>query len=162
MRRRLGAALLILAGCSSDPVASRGAGASAPAPESSPRAGPERHFGAPLQSSAAPIEVSEVLHNPRPFLDKTIKCAGTVARVCQAAGCWLELRPAGSAEGEGLRVPMAGHSFFVPQDVVGRPAIVEGTLGARDLPQAELDHLQGEGLKAIGPLYLAATSVVVR
>jgi hypothetical protein len=34
-------------------------------------------------------------------------------------------------------------------------------LSARELPAAELAHLKGEGLKATGPLSLAATSVVV-
>ena len=57
---------------------------------------------------------------------------------------------------------MAGHSFFLPRDVVGRPAVVEGLLSARELNATELAHLKGEGLAATGPLSLAATSVVVR
>lgn len=121
----------------------------------------ERQFGAKPTLAGEAVAVSEVLANPQPYLNKTIKCQGAVARVCEAAGCWLELRTDLNAT-EGLRVPMAGHSFFIPKDVVGHPAVIEGTLAARDLPQAELDHLQGEGLKAIGPLYLAATSVVIR
>lgn len=150
--RAFAAVLLLLAGCTSEPVETRQAVAPA---------APERHFGGPFKLESEPVQVAELLNDPTPYLNKTVKCAGTVARVCQAAGCWLELR-SGAQAGEGLRVPMAGHSFFVPQDVVGRAAIVEGKLAARELPQAELDHLQGEGLKAVGPLSLAATSVVVR
>jgi hypothetical protein len=58
-------------------------------------------------------------------------------------------------------VPMAAHSFFVPQSIVGKMAVVEGTLSARELSDTELAHLRGEGLKATGPLFLAATSVTV-
>ncbi|HEX6241514.1 MAG TPA: hypothetical protein VFZ61_11490, partial [Polyangiales bacterium] len=63
---------------------------------------------------------------------------------------------------DGLRVPMAGHAFFVPQDIVGKSAVVEGRLAARELNEAERAHLTGEGLKATGPLFLEATGVVVR
>jgi hypothetical protein len=98
--------------------------------------------------------------DPEPYLRRTVKCRGTIARVCQAAGCWLELRAA--AGGDGLRVPMANHAFFVPQDIVGKVAVVEGRLGARQLLEAERAHLTGEGLQATGPLFLEATGVVVR
>lgn len=107
------------------------------------------------------MDVAQVLAAPQRYLNRTIKCAGTVARVCQAAGCWLELR-ASAQDAPGLRVPMAGHSFFVPRDVAGRPAVVEGVLSARELNDTELAHLKGEGLAATGPLSLAATSVIVR
>jgi hypothetical protein len=119
----------------------------------------ERRFGAAPSLAGDPIDVERVLAAPQSYLNQTIKCSGTVARVCEAAGCWLELRAKGQAQG--LRVPMAGHAFFVPQDVIGRPAVVEGVLAARELPAAELAHLRGEGLQATGPLFLAATSVVV-
>jgi len=149
--------LPLLGACTSEPVKIQVDAAAVVSPQAL-----ERHFGSPFTLQTDPVEVRQILRDPELFLNKTVKCAGRVARVCQAAGCWLELRPDTVAEGEGLRVPMAGHSFFVPQDVVGRRAVVEGNLAARELPQAELDHLRGEGLKAIGPLFLAATSVVVR
>lgn len=119
----------------------------------------ERNFGAPLKVPGAALDVAQVLAAPKSYLQQTIKCQGIVSRVCEAAGCWLELRA--DSGGPGLRVPMAGHSFFVSQDIVGKKAIVEGTLSSRALTDAELAHLQGEGLAATGPLFLAATSVVV-
>jgi hypothetical protein len=105
--------------------------------------------------------VGAVLANPEPFLGKVVQCSGVVARVCERAGCWLELRPEGS-DREGLRVPMARHAFFIPQDAVGRPARVEGELVARELGAGERAHLEGEGLRAVGPLSLSATGVVIR
>jgi hypothetical protein len=120
----------------------------------------ERQFGAAPTLAGDPVPVSAVLAAPEPHVGKTIKCEGKVARVCQAAGCWLELQP--EAGGEGLRVPMAAHAFFIPQDAVGQLAVVEGELKRRDLPDAQKAHYAGEGMKAMGPLSLEATSVVLR
>jgi hypothetical protein len=116
-------------------------------------------FGSAPTLSGAALDVEQVLAAPKTYLQQRIKCQGTVSRVCEAAGCWLELRA--DVAGAGLRVPMAGHSFFVPQTIIGKRAVVEGTLSARQLSDAELVHLRGEGLEANGPLFLAATSVVV-
>lgn len=119
-----------------------------------------RAFGAKLDQTES-VSVSEVLSDPSKYLGSAIQCTGVVARVCERAGCWLELRGESDSQQIGLRVPMAGHAFFIPQDVVGRPARVEGTLTARELGAGERAHLEGEGLKAIGPLALTATGVVI-
>lgn len=121
---------------------------------------PLRTFGAASKIEGPAVPVADVLAQPEPLLGKTIKCEGKVARVCQAAGCWLELQADG--KGEGLRVPMAHHAFFMPQDAVGHVAIVEGELKRRDLNDAQKAHYQGEGMKAVGPLSLEATSVGLR
>ena len=120
----------------------------------------ERHFGAPFSIPGRPTQVAEILKEPEKSLGQKVKCTGTVAQVCQAMGCWLELRAVN--EGPGLRVPMAGHAFFVPKDIVGRSAVVEGVLEKQALSAGQLAHLQGEGLTATGPLFLEATSVLVR
>lgn len=120
----------------------------------------ERQFGAAPKLPGEPVSVADVLATPDPHVGKTIKCEGKVARVCQAAGCWLELQP--QAGGEGLRVPMAAHAFFIPQDAIGHVAVVEGELKRRELPDAQKAHYAGEGMKAMGPLALEATSVLLR
>lgn len=158
MREGLFLLLLVSAGCASDPAQRPRADAA----QALPQATAERSFGAPVKQPGQALDVTQVLLDPGPYLNQTVTCVGTVARVCENAGCWLELRPSANKDAAGLRVPLAGHSFFVPQDIVGRVAVVEGKLAQRALAQAELDHLQGEGLKAVGPLYLAATGVVVR
>lgn len=151
-----------LLACQSQPAAVERGAPPSPATAETPRLAPppERAFGAPLSGSGQPLDVAQVLRDPGPHLNQNIQCEGTIARVCQAAGCWLELQAPGG--GEGLRVPMAGHAFFVPQDIVGKRAVVEGKLAARELLEAERAHLTGEGLKATGPLFLEATGVVVR
>jgi hypothetical protein len=174
-------ALLLLAlGCNQKP--SEGAAQRAPADPASAPATPQlrapetlpttaaepaapasssatRQFGAPAKLEGAPLPVAQILAAPDPYLNQTVKCEGKVARVCQAAGCWLELQsPSG---GDGLRVPMANHAFFIPQDAIGQLATIEGQLKRHDLPEAQKQHYQGEGMKATGPLSLEATSVAL-
>jgi hypothetical protein len=164
---RLLLSALLCTACEAAPKAERTSAerpAAAPQPAvetvqaSSPSA--ERRFGAEPRLAGAPIPVEAVLREPDPHLGKSIKCEGTVARVCQAAGCWLELQAAPG--GEGLRVPMANHAFFIPQDAVGKLAVVEGELKRFALPPEQRDHYAAEGMKAVGPLSLEASSVVLR
>ncbi len=163
------AGLLALAclGCDASATQPAGTPASEPvkaAPKALAVAAPavptERVFGAALSPDGEPVEVGAILRDPAPFLGKNVKTKGVVARVCERAGCWLELKP---EQGEGgLRVPMAGHAFFIPPDALGRPAIVEGELTAQPLDPSHKAHLEGEGAQAVGPLSLAARAVVVR
>ncbi len=120
----------------------------------------ERVFGAGLKQEGPALDVAKVLADPAPHVGKVIQCEGTIARVCERMGCWMELQ--GPTAEKGLRVPMAGHSFFMPQDVVGHRAVVEGELTALGLSPEAKAHLESEGLKSAGPLSLAATGVVVR
>jgi hypothetical protein len=154
-------ACALLAGCEAKP---------APTPSKSPapvvQAAPvpaapaERRFGAAPTVAGEPVPVATLIADPSLYLGKTVKCEGKVARVCQNKGCWLELQAAEG--GAGLRVPMAGHAFFIPQDAVGMRAVVEGELRRSELPAAQRAHYQSEGMQAMGPLALDATSVVLR
>jgi hypothetical protein len=158
---RLLAALALLAACEakSPPAAQKVAEPAKPAADAA-RGATARHFGAPAQLAGPATPVAELMKAPEPYLGKTVKCEGKVARVCQNAGCWLELTAASG--GEGLRVPMAGHAFFIPQDAVGQLAVVEGALRRAELPAAQRAHYQSEGMQAVGPLALDATSVSLR
>ncbi len=104
--------------------------------------------------------MAQILAEPQGYLGKTVQAKGVIARVCEKAGCWLELGPK-AGEG-GLRVPMADHAFFIPQDAVGRAAVVEGELSGQALSDSHKAHLESEGAKAVGPLALNARGVVVR
>jgi hypothetical protein len=143
--------LLVLSACSAKEPA--------PAPRANVPSAPARTFGAPLTNREPVYPVDALLADPEPFVGKSIACRGTVARVCQAAGCWLELQAEGATEG--LRVPMAAHAFFIPQDAVGHAAVIEGELKRHELPEAQRAHYAGEGMKAMGPLSLEATSVAL-
>lgn len=118
-----------------------------------------RLFGTAL-TERAPTALSEITAHPEAFADQVVHTSGTIERVCQAMGCWMELRAEGA---EPVRVPMAGHSFFLPRDVAGRPAEIEGRVALVALSEDRRRHLEGEGATATGSaLSIEATGVVVR
>ena len=131
----------------------------APAPAAATAAG-EQAFGAPLVGERAPVELSALIDEPAAYTGQVVRTEGVISAVCQNMGCWMELR---DEQARAVRVPMAGHAFFLPRDVSGRRAVVEGPLSVRPLSAAEREHLAAEGATAtdVG-LELSATSVVVR
>lgn len=163
-RARLALGLLALVACEGARPASPAPEAKAPAAETIEAAPAEsreaQRFGAAPSLPGEPIPVRTLLEAPEPHLGKQVKCEGTVARVCQNAGCWLELQAAEG--GPGLRVPMANHAFFIPKHAVGKRAVIEGALRRQELPEGQREHYQSEGMKAVGPLSLEAVSVLLR
>jgi len=136
----------------------------APAQAAEPQragAGEAELFGAPIDPSTPEIELAALLAAPEQHAGKTVRTQGTVSRVCQAAGCWMELRD--DASGASVRTPMAGHAFFLPQRAVGKHAAIEGVVQLRPLSVAQKQHLEAEGAQATASaLSIAATGVALR
>lgn len=153
----IASALVLLGACDAKQAPAR---TDPPAAQAKAKEAAERRFGAAPTLEGEPVPVTTLIATPEPYLGKTVKCAGKVAQVCQSMGCWLELQA--DEGGEGLRVPMANHAFFIPKDAVGQHAVIEGALRRADLPAAQREHYQSEGMKAVGPLALDATSVILR
>jgi hypothetical protein len=118
-----------------------------------------RQFGA-APSTGAETALADIAAAPTSFDGQTVRTEGHIERVCQRMGCWMEITSAGAAA---VRVPMAGHSFFLPRDVAGHEASVEGTVRVTPLSPEARAHLAGEGaLATADELSIEATSVVVR
>lgn len=119
-----------------------------------------RVFGRELEDGTEPVTLASISADPASFDQRVVRTEGTIERVCQRMGCWMELRAEGA---EPVRVPMAGHSYFLPRDVEGRPATVEGRVRVAELSEARRRHLEAEGAVATGgTLSIEATTVVVR
>jgi hypothetical protein len=150
-------AILVLAlGCQSQEPARLGA-------EPAARAGEEESqtFGRAPNAELPVTPLSAILADPEGYRDRVVRTEGTIAQVCQRMGCWMELRQ--GEDGPAVRVPMAGHSFFLPRDVAGRQAMLEGRVALADLSPSHRAHLEGEGATATGSaLSIEATGVVVR
>jgi hypothetical protein len=133
----------------------------APTPAApAPAAVGARTFGAPLAGAAALTALTEITGAPERFKDQVVRTEGTIARVCQAMGCWMELQA--SAAEPAVRVPMAGHAFFLPKDVAGRHATIEGRVALQELTPEVRAHLASEGAVAVASaLSIAATTVVI-
>jgi hypothetical protein len=134
----------------------------AAAPSAEPRTvgAAERTFGAALTGDMVPVSLASLLDEPERYTGQVVQTEGEVSAVCQRMGCWMELR---DERARAVRVPMAGHAFFLPPDAAGRRALVEGALSVRPLGAAEREHLASEGAAATDvALEINATSVVVR
>ena len=144
------------------PVARAPAAPAAPlpaAPASAAATGAQT-FGAPLDPARALTALSVITASPETFKDQVVKTEGEIARVCQAMGCWMELRS--TAEAQPVRVPMAGHAFFLPKDAAGRHATIEGRVALQELSPEARAHLAGEGATAVASaLSISATTVVI-
>lgn len=74
---------------------------------------------------------------------KLVRVSGTVSAVCQKAGCWLTLQD-GTTE---ARIFTKEHQFFMPKDIAGKHAEVEGLLRAKTVSAAFAKHLAEDGGK---------------
>jgi hypothetical protein len=74
---------------------------------------------------------------------QVVRVTGTVAAVCQKAGCWMTLQD-GAAE---ARIFTREHKFFMPKDIVGKRAEVEGKLRSKTVTAAFAKHLAEDGGK---------------
>ncbi|MEZ4256155.1 MAG: DUF4920 domain-containing protein [Polyangiales bacterium] len=119
-----------------------------------------RVFGAELAANGTVIALADVVRDSAKYNGKVVRTEGTITKVCQAMGCWMEMRADGAPN---VRVPTAGHSFFLPQDVAGHRVTVEGTVKVQPLDEETKKHLESEGAEATGnEVSIAATSIVVQ
>jgi hypothetical protein len=166
-------ALLLCCACACTDSPRRETAASAPAePEAAPKvaaaAGPAaaqaeapQLFGAPLDPGTPELSLAQLLAAPAAHDGKTVRTRGTIARVCQRMGCWMELQAKDAPNA--VRIPMADHAYFLPQSVVGRAAEIQGTVKVAALSEGHKRHLAAEGAQATeSELSIAATGVQVR
>ncbi len=119
-----------------------------------------RTFGTAPDEGLAVTPLPSLLAEPERFRDRVVRTEGQIAQVCQRMGCWMELREGES--GPAVRVPMAGHSFFLPRDVAGRRATRQGRVQLRELSPDARAHLEGEGATATASaLAIEASGVIV-
>jgi hypothetical protein len=117
-------------------------------------------YGGELDASRETTPLATIVAEPSRFEGQVVKTEGEITQVCQRRGCWMELRA--DADSPGIRVPMAGHSFFLPRDVSGHRATIEGTVVVAALSEEDRAHLESEGAQAADQeLSIEATGVIV-
>ena len=90
------------------------------------------------------VDLADALRSISSYADRTVTVEGTVNRVCQMKGCWMELVPAGADRG--IRVTFKDYAFFVPTDSRGASARLEGMFERNTFSKADADHLIAEGV----------------
>ncbi|MDQ3682930.1 MAG: DUF4920 domain-containing protein [Bacteroidota bacterium] len=65
------------------------------------------------------------------------KITGKVKEVCKAMGCWIKLE---KADGSSLMVKSKDHSFFMPENLVGKTVVIEGTASIKEESEEKRKH----------------------
>ena len=73
------------------------------------------------------------------------KVTGKVKEVCKSMGCWIKLE---KADGSTLMVKSKEHGFFMPQDLVGRTVVIEGTASVKEVSEDKRRHLAEDAGKS--------------
>jgi Rieske Fe-S protein len=107
------------------------AAASAPAPAQPWQAGT-------ALDGAKAVTVPELLAQGAALKDQSVRVSGTVRKVCQHRGCWVEI-----ADGDAtIIVKSLDHGIAFPKDGVGHKMTIDGVLRI-DAPEA-CDHGHGD------------------
>ena len=85
------------------------------------------------------VPLAQALADPAAHEGQSRIFSGRVVDVCQKKGCWVMLEDAG----QGARVLLGDHDFYVPKDVRG-PAQVHGVLVRATLSPAARAHTAEE------------------
>ncbi len=105
----------------------------------------ENHYFGDTISEDGAVEVSQLMAMMNGQDSITVKLAGTVNSSCQKKGCWMKMD---MGNGEELRVSFRDYSFFVPKNLNGEKAVVEGTAYVDTLDVAFLKHLAEDAGKS--------------
>jgi hypothetical protein len=95
-------------------------------------------FGADVPAGAV-VPLAAALADPAAHEGQAKVFSGRVVDVCQKKGCWVMLED----EGQGARVLLGDHDFYVPKDVRGQ-AQVHGVLSRVALSPAARQHTAKE------------------
>ena len=102
-------------------------------------------YGADIPAGAV-VPLAQALAQPSAHEGQARVFSGRVVDVCQKKGCWVMLED----EGQGARVLLGDHDFYVPKDVRGQ-AQVHGVLSRVELSPDAQRHTAQETSGAAVP-----------
>jgi hypothetical protein len=70
---------------------------------------------------------------------------GKVAEVCKAEGCWIRLQ---KGDGTTMMVRTRDHAFVMPENIVGRTVLVEGSATVKETSEELRKHYAEDGDKS--------------
>lgn len=101
-------------------------------------------YGSVPDTKGKPVTTDEL---PAKLVNNTYegKVTGTVTEVCQAMGCWIKLQ---KSDGSTLMVKSKDHGFFMPQNLVGKTVLIEGTASVKEVTEQMRRHLAEDSGKS--------------
>ena len=116
-------------------------------------------YGQELAAEGQVVALSTIVKSAKAYDGKVVRTQGEITAVCKKMGCWIEIA---SKDAENIRVPMAGHAYFLPKSVHGKLATVEGKVEVKPLTEDMKKHYAEEGAKAVdSEVSISATTVLV-
>ncbi|HEX2535571.1 MAG TPA: DUF4920 domain-containing protein [Chitinophagaceae bacterium] len=73
------------------------------------------------------------------------KVTGKVTEVCKAMGCWIRID---KGDGTSYMVKTKDHAFFLPENIVGRTVVIEGSATTKEVSEAQRRHFAEDGGKS--------------
>ncbi|MBK6484905.1 MAG: DUF4920 domain-containing protein [Chitinophagales bacterium] len=80
------------------------------------------YFGQQIDEKGA-ISMAKLEKQMKDKDEMQTKVTGTVVECCQVKGCWMTID---KGDGTTMRVKFKDYGFFVPKDIAGKTAIMEG------------------------------------
>jgi len=84
-------------------------------------------------SAVSPDEISSKLVNDQ----YTGQIKGKVVEVCMAEGCWIRLQ---KKDGTSMMVRSKDHAFLMPENIVGKTVLVEGSATVKEVSETMRKH----------------------
>ena len=104
-----------------------------------------------------PTSIEKLAKDPKKFVGRTVRIDGTVAKVCQGTGCWVEVA---SGKGVTFLAKSLDESVLLPMDCAGRAIRVQGVvtmLPAKDAEEHRHAEPVGDGHECPAPTYVIST-----
>jgi|APSaa5957512493_1039668.scaffolds.fasta_scaffold05496_3 hypothetical protein len=98
---------------------------------------PMAYFGSEITEDGA-VDITTIQEQLGEADSVRVKVTGTVAKVCQVKGCWMTMYY--NDEGESMRVSFKDYGFFVPKNIDGKEAIIDGYAYIETTSMEDLKH----------------------
>ncbi|MFA7287753.1 MAG: DUF4920 domain-containing protein [Melioribacteraceae bacterium] len=88
-------------------------------------------------------KIVKILHHSKDYEGKTVQITGKIVKVCEHAGCWIDVQ--GDNEGQIIKVKVDDGVIVFPKDAVGKIVVAEGVVykvEAND--EEEMEHEASE------------------
>lgn len=89
-----------------------------------------------ISEEKSPVSVDELTNK---LVDNVFagQIKGKVAEVCKAEGCWIRLQ---KADGTTMMVRAKDHAFLMPENIVGKTVLVEGSATVKETSEEMRKH----------------------
>ena len=103
-----------------------------------------KYYGKKIDGKGA-VSVTELPKRMEGVQSLKIKLQGKIGAVCQKKGCWMTMD---LGNGQTMRIKFKDYAFFVPLDVAGATAVVEGVATKEVVSEAERKHYMEDAGKS--------------